>query len=96
MGLQAARNPRAGPGARAWSGLLEVLDDAFSLPWVLVKFLLKIPARLSSADGRTLLFALYPNLTQREREIVCYLEAHSVPPVPSAREDSVTPASPWP
>lgn len=93
MGLQAARDPRAGPGARAWSGLLEVLDDAFRFPWVLVKFLLKIPAHLSSADGRTLLFAFYPNLTQREREIVCYLEAHRVAPVPSTREDSVTSSS---
>lgn len=54
MGLQVARNPRAGPGAHAWSGLLEVLGDAFSSPWVLVKSLLKIPAHLSSAGGRTL------------------------------------------
>lgn len=93
MGLQVARNPRAGPGAHAWSGLLEVLGDAFSSPWVLVKSLLKIPAHLSSAGGRTLLFAFYPNLTQREREIVCCLEAPRVAPVPGAREDPVTSSS---
>lgn len=51
MGLQQARDHRAGLAAHIGSVLLKVLNNTFGFSWVLVKFLLKIPTHLSSAEG---------------------------------------------